>query len=529
MAPGLTRPHPAAGSGEGDAPGGADRAELARRALLVLAVALLLLVGLSRPNAAQPDLTPRGWAPGALLPFTLSPAAVTGVLWAGYVVGAVAVVLGLRRATPALRGWRVPGLLAVLSLLVAPFGSADHVSYVAYGRILVGGGDPWVESPAAWAGGTDPVTSRVEAPWTEEPSVYGPAATLLHALAAWVGGPSLRQEVWVWQLVVVLAWLGTRMALRSALPERLHGRVDVAWTANPLVLGVGVLGAHVDVVATAFVVAAVALTARRAGTAGAVTTGALVAVAASTKITYGVALVAVLAAWWTVRGDGRLGRSRVLARCAATLLGFVVAAAALHAWAGEHVYDQLTRSRQAVSLATPWRLVLEAVRSPLGEHTARTAISVGAALLAVVLAVVLLRATRPDPAAAGGRPRWAATALWLVAGLSLAYSLAAPYSLPWYDVLVWAALPAVAAGPVDLVATGRLLVMSLAYVPGRVLGMTPEVESLTLGVRRSVAPWLELALWVAVLAIGLRSAGARGGSERSSAPPPTGTPPTPTR
>jgi hypothetical protein len=198
-------------------------------------------------------------------------------------------------------------------------------------------------------------------------------------------------------------------------------------------------------------------------------------------------------------------------------------------WAGGHVYDQLTRSRQAVSLATPWRLVLEALRSPLGEHTARTAISVGAALLAVVLAVVLLRATRPDPAAAGGRPRWAATARWLVAGLSHAYSLAAPYSLPWYDVLVWAALPAVAAGPVDVVATGRLLVMSLAYVPGRVLGMTPEVESVTLGLRRSVAPWLELALWVAVLAIGVRSVGARGGSERSSAPPPAGGPPTPTR
>ncbi|MBM6401727.1 hypothetical protein [Phycicoccus sonneratiae] len=528
MAPGLTRPHPAGGPGEGGAGAATSRAELARRALLVLSVLLLLVVGLSRPNAAQPDLAPRGWAPGALLPFTLSPGAVTGVLWAGYLVGAVAVVLGLRRGAPALRWW-APGLLAVASLLVAPFGSADHVSYVAYGRILVSGGNPWVESPAGWAGGADPVTSRVEAPWTEEPSVYGPAGTLLHALAAWVGGPSLRQEVWVWQVVVVLAWLGTRVALRVALPERLHGRVDVAWAANPLVLGVGVLGAHVDVVATAFVVAAVALTARRAGAAGAAGTGALVAAAASTKVTYGVALVAVLAAWWAVRGDGPMGRRRALGRCAATVLGFVVAAGALHVWAGAHVYDQLSRSRQAVSLATPWRPFLEAARGPMGEDAARLAISVGAALLAVVLAVLLLRATRPDPSAAGGRARWAATALWLTASLSLAYSLAAPYSLPWYDLLVWAALPAVVAGPVDLVATARLLVMSLAYVPGRVLGMTPAVESLTLGLRRSVSPWLELALWLAVLALGLRGVAGRGGSGRSSAPPPAGTPPTPTR
>ena len=34
-------------------------------------------------------------------------------------------------------------------------------------------------------------------------------------------------------------------------------------------------------------------------------------------------------------------------------------AAALHLWAGPHVYDQLLRSRQAVSLATPWRPLLE--------------------------------------------------------------------------------------------------------------------------------------------------------------------------
>lgn len=526
MAAGLTRP--AGGPGE-DAGRGPDRGEVVRRVLLVVAVGLLLLVGLSRPNAAQPDLMPRGWAPGSLLPLTLSPAAVTGVLWAGYLVGAAAVVLGLRRGAPALRGWRVPGLLGVLALLVAPFGSADHISYVAYGRILVGGGDPWVVSPSTWAGGADPVTSRVEAPWTEEPSVYGPAGALLHALSAWVGGPSLRQEVWVWQLVVVVAWLGTRWALRASLPAHLHGRVDVAWTVNPLVLGVGVLGAHIDVVATAFVVAAVALTARRAGALGAVGTGVLVAAAASTKVTYGVALLAVLVAWWTVRGDGRLGSRRTLVRCGATLLGFVVAAAALHVWAGTHVYDQLARSRQAVSLATPWRPLLEALRASVGEHPARTTISVAAAVLAVLLAVLLLRVSRPDPSAGGGRPRWAATVLWLTAVLSLAYSLAAPYSLPWYDLLVWATLPAVAAGPLDLVAAGRLLVMCLAYVPGRVLGMTPAVESLTLGFRRSVAPWLELALWAVVLLVALRGAGGRAGSGRPSAPPPAGTPPTPTR
>ena len=95
-------------------------------------------------------------------------------------------------------------------------------------------------------------------------------------------------------------------------------------------------------------------------------------------------------------------------------------------------------------------------------------------------------------------------ALWVTACLALAYSLAAPYSLPWYDLLAWCALPAVLPGLVDLVALARLLALAVAYVPGRVLGMTPAVEDLTLGVRRGVVPWVGLALWVLVIVAGVR-------------------------
>ncbi len=489
--------------------------ETVRRALLAVSVTLLLLVGLSRPNAAQPDLLPRGWAPGPLLPVTLDPAAVTALLWGAYGLGAVAVWLGLRGAVPALRSRLVPLGVGAAALLTAPFGSADHVSYVAYGRILVSGGNPWVESPVEWAGGSDPVTSRVEAPWTEEPSVYGPFATLLHGLSAWVGGDSLRQEVWAWQVLVVLAWLGTRAALRLALPAEQHGRVDVAWTLNPLVVGVGVLGAHVDVVAVGLVVAAVALGVRLAGPQGAAAAGAALGLAASTKATYSIGLVALAAASWLVRGDGARAGRDALARIALLLAGFVVVAGALQLWAGAHVYDQLARSRQAVSLATPWRPLLEALRPGLGDPDARTVVSVAAAALALVFAVVLLRATRavrPGP----GRPAaWAATALWVLAGLQLAYVLAAPYSLPWYDALVWAALPAVVPGRVDLLALARLTVGAVAYVPGRVLGMTPGVEALTLGFRREVAPWLILALWLALVSV----VGARRASRTAPGPP----------
>ena len=502
-----------------------------RAGVLVAAVGLLLLVGLSRPNAAQPDLLPGGWAPAVVLPLAPSSAVVSATLVLAYLLGALGVWLGLRQRPGALRTWRLPVGLGLLTLLAAPVGSADHVNYLAYGRILVQGGDPWVESPSAWAGGTDPVVSRVEAPWTEEPSVYGPFGTLLHGVAAALGGDVLRQGVWVWQVVVVLAWLGVRALLRSTLAEQGQGRVDVLWTLNPLVLGVGVLGAHIDVVAGVLAVAAVAAAARWPGAGGALLAGALAGLALTTKVTYGVVLVALLAAtWWAGRDRSRSRRWSwpPWGRWLALATGAVLAVAPLHLWAGEHVFDQLQRSRKAVSLATPWRLVLEAVAPALGGATTRTLIGYGAALLACALAVVLLRASRPasppDRTAATSAAAVGPVALWLTACLGLAYSLAAAYSLPWYDVLVWVALPAVAPGVVDLVALARLAVIACAYVPGRVLGMTPAVEAVTLGFRRHVAPWVVLALWGAVIAIGVRR-----GSPRSPAPPRAGPRPTATR
>ena len=79
-------------------------------------------------------------------------------------------------------------------------------------------------------------------------------------------------------------------------------------------------------------------------------------------------------------------------------------------------------------------------------------------------------------------------------------------------------------GLVDLVALVRLAALAIAYVPGRVLGLTPAVEDLTLGVRRGVVPWVGLVLWVVVIAAGVRS-----GSARPLVPRRAGTTPTPTR
>jgi hypothetical protein len=453
--------------------------ERLRTGLLVLSFALLLVVGLSLPHAAASDLGDRGWAPGTLLPFSLAPAAVTAAMWTAYTLGALALVLSLLRRDGELPR-PVVAVLAVAAALTTPFGSGDHVSYAAYGRILDLGDNPWLESPEGWRGGTDPVVSRVEAPWTEEPSVYGPFATLVHGLTSQGGGDNLRETVWLWQLVVIASWLAVRWCLRSLLPGR-EARIDALWTANPLVFSVGLLGAHVDLLASALGVASVWAAHRWVGAGGAVLAGTFAALALSSKFTYAVFLLALLLAL----GVRRLGRS------AAVVGAAVVVTGALHVWAGPHVYDQVGRSARAVSLASPWRWLLEVSG---GGVDVRLRISALAALTAIIFALCLLRLVRPAGGLDGRRDPGPAALGWVVV-LAGGYTLAASYSLPWYDLMVWSALPVGAVGAVDTVLLARLWVMAMAYTPGRVLGMTPGVEDVTMTVRTRLAPLVLLLAW----------------------------------
>lgn len=489
------------------APGAAPSSSLARarRAALGGSFALLVAVGVLGESAAKPALGPRGWAPGSL-PWEPSSATVTVLLVTAYLLGAAAVALGLLR--PADAGpwrWRTVLALAALALLTSPFGSADHTNYAAYGRIAAQGGDPYVVPPEDWAGGRDPVTSAVQPPWTETVSVYGPLATLLQALTSVLGGDSMRQTVWVWQLVTVLAWLAVRAVLTRVASDLV--RVDVLWTGNPLVFGIGVLGAHLDLVAAALTLAALAVMGRSA-----LLSGLLVGLAASTKVTYALAAAAVLLGWAGCLERSRPGSGaatvaallaagrRLAGRTVLFVTGVLAAVVPLHLWAGPHVFEQLERARRAVSLATPWRLPVDWLAGVLPSQDVRAAVGALSTVVFVVFVVLLWRLTsgRAPRTAVGQGSRWALV-------LGTAYAMAAPYSLPWYDQLSWATLPLLAAGPVDLILLGRLAVMALAYVPGRVVALAPQVEDVTLGFRRRVAPYALLGLWLALVLAALRA------------------------
>jgi hypothetical protein len=542
--PGATRPAEA---------GSVLRASRAGRALdafrvpaLVLSFGTLLLVAAAGPSAAKPGLGPRGWAPGSL-PVSLSSAAVTSLLWTAYLLGALAVALGLWRCAPTtptapIRGaplWRSgsrqrshsgrlavlrglwPLALGALALLTAPIGSADHTNYAAYGRISAQGGDPYLVAPITWAGGLDPVTSAVEPPWTMTPSVYGPFGTALQTLSSLVGQDNLRQTVWVWQVLVVAAWLVVCFLLRTAAVDDLgRRRVDLLWTANPLVFGVAVLGAHVDLIATALALAAVLLAARRPWAAG-VVLGATV----STKITYGIVGLAILWSWRS------LGRPRMVRNATALAVSSLAIFVSLHIWAGPHVFEQLRKASNGVSLATAWRPVVNLLSSVMSLDVARAVVSAASAVAVVALAWLLSRLVSPrgsppgqtraaDSATLASEQTRSAMAATFV--LATAYALGAPYALPWYDTLTWATLPLMAATVLDGILLARFTVMAMAYVPGRVVAMSPQVETVTLGFRKYVGPLAAWLVWLAIAGVVRRvSLQSRHGSPGSQGPPDT--------
>ncbi len=362
---------------------------LQRSALGLAALSVLLLLGtaLLGPSAAEPGLGPRVGLRGVLPPYELglapSSAVVTVLLGVGYLAGGLAVAAGLgaARRGAVLPRWALPAgaVVAVLAVLVPPLGSADHLSYAAYGRIAVGGGDPWLQSPVAWDGGRDPVTSAVEDPWRTTPSIYGPVATAVQALSSMVGGDSLRLTVWAWQLVCLAAWLvvGAVVVRHADSPAR----AAWLWPLNPVLLGLLVLGAHVDLLAAALGLGALLLAGRRPLVAG-----LLLGAAAGVKITMLLLAPALLYALWRGRSGWRpalLGVAGALAVVVPTYLA-----------AGPHVLDQLGRARAFVSLATPWRPLVDALTGPLPSGTVRAGVQVAWPLMLVVLALLLARALR---------------------------------------------------------------------------------------------------------------------------------------
>jgi hypothetical protein len=244
------------------------RAELAGRAGLAASLASVVLtfgVAVAGPSVMEPALPGAAGQPPWSAALHLPAGLAMGLAAAALALAATGVGLCLHAAR---HGWAVSprlllgaGLIAAAALtLVPPFGSADHLSYAAYGRMAVTGHDPYTTTPAMLASLGDPVARAVQ-DWRHSPSVYGSAATGVQAVAAAIGGRSARGIVFVLSLLNLAAFAGTGLLAHRLARGRRDRQLRAAllWTANPLLLQVLVAGAHVDALAVCCAVSALGL------------------------------------------------------------------------------------------------------------------------------------------------------------------------------------------------------------------------------------------------------------------------------
>ncbi len=528
-----------------------------------VSVACTFAVAVAGPSVMEPALPGRAGPPWSL-GLHPSPYLAVSLTAAGLAAGTLGLVLVLRAVGG---GWSVParavlvaGLLAAAALtLVPPFGSSDHLSYAAYGRMLVTGHNPYTTTPAQLAALGDPVARAVQ-DWSGSPSVYGPLATAIQGLASLAGGTSVRLTVFVLGLANLAAFAVTALLLnrmtRHDPVQQL--RAALLWACNPLLLQVLVAGAHVDGQAVVFGVAAVAVMfgpwpngrlggrvppkgARgvrgggqpprdRGGSWGgrpppvsrAAVAGVLVGLGFAVKVT--AALVGVGLAIALMLILGRQWR-RLVPRLTALGAGFAVIAGAAVAIGGSAMLRQSSQASDMVSIGSPWRVIRTIIHLAVAGTAATDIVKLWAIALIVVLAVLLIRGL---PIGAGATAAFA---------LALAWLFAWPYVLPWYDALAWALLPLLPLVPGTAVAglgwllLARTAALGFGYLPARQTDavLPPGLGWLQPVVRHGITPAV-LAVataWLVVLMVPreVRTGGPRGASGDTPPAPSSCAPP----
>ena len=491
-------------------------------------VACTFAVAVAGPSVMEPALPGRPGPPPWSLGLYPSPYLAVALTAAGLATGTLGLLLGLR----AIRGgWSVPpravlvaGLLAAAALtLVPPFGSSDHLSYAAYGRMLVTGHNPYTTTPAQLAALGDPIARAVQ-DWSGTPSVYGPLATAIQAVASLIGGTSVRLTVFMLGLANLAAFGVTALLLhRMTRNQPAHQlRAALLWACNPVLLQVLVAGAHVDSQAVVFGVAAVTVISGFGGgrpprTSRASISGVLVGLGFAVKVSDALAGLGLAIALVLLLGRQRRRLGPLLAALGA---GFAVTAGAAVAVGGSAMFEQSSRASDLVSIGSPWRVIRTIIHLAVGGAAATDIVKAAATALAAVLAVLLIRglpgvktardldgSAGPDPGA------YAGAAFALV----LAWLFAWPYVLPWYDALAWALLPLVPLASAPAVeALGWLLLartaaLGFGYLPARETDVTMPrgLAWLQPMVRHGVTPVVLAAatVWLVVLMRSRRSGG----------------------
>lgn len=498
---------------------------------LAVSVALVVLVGLLGPSDVTVGL---GGAVGGRPPYDLgfSPPAWL-VVWTtvlALLLGAGGLLLALRALSagwcPSPGRWLAGGAAAVLGFLaVPPAASGDTLVYAAYGRLAALGLDPYRVPPRSLLLGGDPVGVATEGPWQGVTSVYGPLATGVQEVASRLAGDSMQQTVWWLSVANALAWVvaGLLLLALAAGDTRARSRVLVLYWANPLLLWAVPFGGHNDVQALAFAMGALLALRHRSVVFGAALSGALIGLAGAVKLTEGIVGLGLL---WAVR------------RRPVAALALCAAAAAVLALAYvphlPEAFAQTSSNSGFVSSASPWRWVRSLLDVGLtGSLSGALVTALSWAAVLVVAALLARRVLRPRGEAprpggdAAGRER-VDDASRAVVAVTLAWTVLGSYTLPWYDMVVWAPITLLGASTLDLILLVRATTVCLAYVATREVP-ADEAPSRALAfvvdrIRDSVSPVVHIALAV-VLVRWSRGHDGRDLLRRRLASPPCPTPP----
>jgi hypothetical protein len=432
--------------------------------LIATSVALVGLTAFLGNSVASRGLAPNGPFPPYALTSTADPWLVVALLVAATLAGTTGLLLALgalaRGWTPDPRRLLAGGCLAAFALLLVPPATSDDLySYTAYGRMVVLHRDPYTITPDDL--GRDPVGQQAGEPWRHSPTVYGPVATAEQALAMKVAGRYVRTGAALLALASALAFVTTGLLLfRAAADDAARRRTALLWSLNPLLLTHLVAGAHVDALLVVLAVAAVVSLRRYPFVAG-LLGGAAVCVKLSGTLA-GAALA------WTERRRPR--------RLAAVATGAVlVAVPAYLAAGGWRALTQVRKASRYVSFGSPWR----AISVPLDHVHAPRAIVTTLSLAAVLVLVKLLARALPGPDSTA-RTTAVVTLAWLVG---------ATYVLPWYDAWLWPFLALLPGSRWDRWLAIRTAVLTVAYLPGRVLPpLPPGLAGTMSGMRLYVTP-----------------------------------------
>ena len=418
---------------------------------------------------------------------------------------------------------------AIVAGTTRPFGTSDFLSYAAYGHELMTGHNPYLVAPRALPG--DPVARAVQ-DWAGTPSVYGALATGVFGAASLLGGASARLTVFVLALVNALAFIVTGVLLyRLARGPAARLRAAVLWTCNPLLLQILVAGSHVDGLAAAFAIGGIAVLcpvipnvrAADVGPAGLlpvagapgrpalrgllagvllglgfavkptallVAAGLVIGVIGTRNAQRAATPIPAASSTSTATRTSAVARN-VLVAVAGLTAGFGAVAGGDVVLIGRAGVAQASRASGMVSVGSPWRVIRTVLTLFIGSSAADDVVRWCAVAFAVVLTVALLRrvngprsrllpcrwgtggSSPPEPALPGGwdiQPGGAAVRAAFA--LVLAWLMAWPYVLPWYDALAWAMLPLLPASGLDWLLLARTAALGFGYLPARSAGIT---------------------------------------------------------